>query len=618
MKELIRTNVILNERYQIRKLLAQGGMGAIYLAWDILHRRHVAIKVAYLHVPEARAQFRREADYLQRLSHHSLPRVWEVFSDTQRDFLVMEYIPGNNLEDFVNKRGKQPEWLVLRWADELLDALIYLHSQNPPILHRDIKPGNLKLRQDDTLVLVDFGIATEYLPHTSSQSGVPAVSPGYSPPEQYISQAVIDVRSDIYAVGATLYFLLTGRVPPPSLDRAQGNKKLIPIQQLAPDVSVETQELVQRAMAIHREERWANAIVMRRAVSQAAGKLATRSTKPAAWRKSPGTLSMKGIARVLNAWTILMVGGVIAVILGLMSWPRTQGETPSLLKALFRKQPIEAMATPALSTPIVNREIVPEPGGTIRTGGIITSAGGVEIPGNPPRTPVLNVHTVTPAATPTAVAIIPPTSTPVRLTSPTPTATATGTIPPLPRATATKANIVRLRLLRPEAGASAGESVTCQWEVSDGSLAAEQGLELLFWPRGKNPLQDGIRLSEPIRDLKTTRWTVSLIALPAGEYEWGIVLVQLQPYRRLRLVSDSRLFRVRHATPSPTPTSPPPPTPTSPPPPTPTPQPTSPPPTPTPTPAPPTPTPTPPMPPSPTPTPTPPMPPSPLPTPPEL
>ncbi len=192
MQDEIHTNTVLNGRYQVQRVLARGGMGAVYLAqrvlarggmgavylaWDQQHRRQVAIKLARLADPEARAQFRREAGYLQRLSHHSLPRVWDVFSDTQRDFLVMEYIPGDNLDELVRRAGKQPEWLVLRWADELLDALNYLHNQNPPIIHRDIKPSNLKLRQDETLVLVDFGIAKEYLPDVHTQTGSTPTGP---------------------------------------------------------------------------------------------------------------------------------------------------------------------------------------------------------------------------------------------------------------------------------------------------------------------------------------------------------------------------------------------------------------------------------------------------------
>ncbi len=114
----------------------------------------------------------------------------------------------------MRRQGPLPEWLALRWADELLDGLAYLHSQQPPIIHRDIKPGNLKLRQDDTLVLVDFGIAKEYLPGVDTIPGADAVTPGFSPLEQY-SDALTDARSDLYSVGATMYFLLTGVAPPP-------------------------------------------------------------------------------------------------------------------------------------------------------------------------------------------------------------------------------------------------------------------------------------------------------------------------------------------------------------------------------------------------------------------
>ncbi len=227
LTEQIRTNAILNDRYLVQKELGQGGMGAVYMAQDLQNRRTVAIKVARLPGPEARAQFQREAGYLQKLHHHSLPRVWDYFSDTQRDFLVMEYIPGEDLETLVHRKGPQAEWLVLRWIDELLDGLEYLHGQNPPIIHRDIKPGNLKLRQDETLVLVDFGIAKEYLPGTDTSPGANAVTPGFSPLEQY-SGIATDARTDIYSVGATMYFLLTAQHPAARARSRRGRQKAPP------------------------------------------------------------------------------------------------------------------------------------------------------------------------------------------------------------------------------------------------------------------------------------------------------------------------------------------------------------------------------------------------------
>ncbi len=243
------------------------------------NRRPVAIKVARLAGPEARAQFQREAVYLQRLHHHSLPRVWDYFSDTQRDFLVMEYIPGEDLETLVQRKGPQPEWLVLRWADELLDGLEYLHSQNPPIIHRDVKPSNLKPRQDETLVLVDFGIAKEFVPGMDTLPGASAVTPGYSPPEQY-SNTVTDARSDIYSVGATMYFLLTGHHPPPAPDRASGDRKLLPPSQFIPDLSTGTEMVVRKALSLPRDERWANAADMRRPLAQNAQQLTVKKTPP--------------------------------------------------------------------------------------------------------------------------------------------------------------------------------------------------------------------------------------------------------------------------------------------------------------------------------------------------
>ncbi|HRI57529.1 MAG TPA: serine/threonine-protein kinase, partial [Anaerolineae bacterium] len=274
MTDEIRTNTIFVGRYQMQRELGRGGMGSVYLAFDMQFRKPVAIKVARLAGPEARAQFRREALYLQRLRHHNLPQVLDIFSDTQRDFLVMEYIPGDDLEARVQQQGPQPEWLVLRWADELLDVLDYLHTQTPPIIHRDIKPGNLKLRQNDTLVLVDFGIAAEHRPEETEFVGATAVTPGFSPPEQY-TDSPADARSDVYSAGATLYYLLTGVIPAAAPERASNEAALAPVRKLASKTSANTDALLSKALNLASEERWANAAEMRRAAVVAARKLAS-------------------------------------------------------------------------------------------------------------------------------------------------------------------------------------------------------------------------------------------------------------------------------------------------------------------------------------------------------
>ena len=276
MTEVIGIGTVLNSRYTVQQELGQGGMGAVYLAQDLQHRRPVAIKVARLGGLEARDRFRREAAFLKRLHHHSLPRVWDYFSDTQRDFLVMEYIPGEDLESLVHRHGPQPEWLVLRWADELLDGLDYLHTPESPLIHRDIKPGNLKLRTDETLVLVDFGIATELRPDKDTEQGAQAVTPGFSPPEQYTDKPT-DARTDIYSVGATLYFLLTGQTPRAAIERAEKSAALPAPSEVVPSISSSSDMLIGKALQLHHEDRWRSAAEMRHAVAYASQNLTAKS-----------------------------------------------------------------------------------------------------------------------------------------------------------------------------------------------------------------------------------------------------------------------------------------------------------------------------------------------------
>jgi len=223
----IKSGEILRDRYKIRRIIGHGGMGCIYLADDLrLEGRMCALKEVEhdLTLPEemikqARDQFMREATVLARLDHPNLPKVSDFFSQGGRDFLVMDFVPGKDLRTLMNEAHQKGEFLsereVLSWANQLANALNYLHSQNPPILHRDIKPSNLKLTPNDTVKLVDFGLvkilASEEVTITILQGRGTAL---YTPLEQYGGDSGhTDIRSDVYAFGATLYHLLTNQKP---------------------------------------------------------------------------------------------------------------------------------------------------------------------------------------------------------------------------------------------------------------------------------------------------------------------------------------------------------------------------------------------------------------------
>src|SRR6266849_514241 len=183
---------VLHNRYRIERVIGHGGMGAVYQARD-LNRRGIlcAVKEMSLSMvpPEERTRaiqnFKIEAKMLWGLSHPNLPAFTNFFAENQRYFLVMEYIEGQTLEDLLERQGAPfPERRVLRWAEQLCDVLQYLHSQNPPIIFRDMKPGNIMLTRPGHIKLIDFGIARFFRPTHGPDTQLLG-TPGYAPPEQY-------------------------------------------------------------------------------------------------------------------------------------------------------------------------------------------------------------------------------------------------------------------------------------------------------------------------------------------------------------------------------------------------------------------------------------------------
>ncbi len=209
-------NRVLQRRYELVGVLGQGGMGTVYMARDLrLHNRPCVVKKLrddfYRQEDRQKALsfFEREAGVLSRLKHPNIVHVLDFFQEGFDYFLVMEYVEGKDLGSIVADRGSPfPEEQVLPWVGEILDVLEYLHGHDPPVIYRDLKPSNVMIDVDGRVKLVDFGIAR---PFTEGGDNTHVISPGYSPPEQYWGAA--DQRSDIYALGATMYFLLTGVEP---------------------------------------------------------------------------------------------------------------------------------------------------------------------------------------------------------------------------------------------------------------------------------------------------------------------------------------------------------------------------------------------------------------------
>ncbi len=244
---------ILNNRYRIDGMLGRGGMGAVYLSFDLTLQIEVAVKENLNVDPVAERQFRREASLLATLRHPNLPRVTDHFILEGQQYLVMDFIAGEDLETHCS-RQRAIVGEVLSWSDMICDALIYLHSLQPPVIHRDIKPANIKLQPDGNLKLVDFGIAKVF-DQTQTTTGARGLTPGFSPPEQY-GGSHTDHRSDQYALGATLYSMLTGQRPTDCIERLFNKKPLTPLRSLNPSVSPSTEAAIQKALALDPNDRF--------------------------------------------------------------------------------------------------------------------------------------------------------------------------------------------------------------------------------------------------------------------------------------------------------------------------------------------------------------------------
>ncbi len=258
---------ILQSRYRVISLLAQGGFGAVYQGWDDNLGKPVAIKENLDTSPEAQRQFQQEARILSNLSHPNLPRVTDhFFIPGFGQYLVMDFIEGEDLQAMLDRtRHPLPEAHALAWIDQVCAALEYLHEQTPPIIHRDIKPANIKITPQGKAVLVDFGISKIYDSQLKTTLGARAVTPPYSPPEQY-GQGSTDPRSDLYALGATLYTLLTGQEPPESVDRVSNGLQLTPPRQLRPSLSPQIDTAIVRACEVNRTQRYQSARELRQAL----------------------------------------------------------------------------------------------------------------------------------------------------------------------------------------------------------------------------------------------------------------------------------------------------------------------------------------------------------------
>jgi eukaryotic-like serine/threonine-protein kinase len=262
MNMAIQTGYVLNNRYRIARLLGQGGFGAVYRAWDINLNRVCAVKENLETSTQARQQFEREATVLANLSHPNLPRVTDHFViPNQGQYLVMDFVEGHDLETVVSQQGTLPHKQAFHWISQIADALAYLHTQIPPVIHRDIKPANIRVDAKGKAYLVDFGLVKLFQTQVPTAPAARGVTPGYAPLEQY-KQWGTDARTDIYALGATLYTLITGQVPQESVDRAMRDT-LPPANGINTKVPQRVGAVVAKAMAMHPDDRYQTAAALK-------------------------------------------------------------------------------------------------------------------------------------------------------------------------------------------------------------------------------------------------------------------------------------------------------------------------------------------------------------------
>jgi serine/threonine protein kinase len=428
----------LQNRYRIVSMLGQGGMGAVYRAWDTRLNVSVAVKemipqpgLNQQTLTQLRQQFQQEAQILARLVHPYLVRVTDFFEEDGNAYLVMDFVEGESLVDLIEREGALPEPQVLEWTYQLLEALGYCHDQG--IIHRDIKPQNVIIRSDGRAVLVDFGLVKLWDPndpHTrTAMRGMG--TPEYAPPEQYDTQAGhTDPRSDIYGLGATIYHALTGQAPPTATMRIANPVLFQRPRTLTPHITSTTENAVLRATELALGNRFADTQEMAAALrgkSVPTTTVAVTPGVPERTRVMPGATAVPGVQpipvagrRRVPTW-VWAVGGVavVAIIFGAIL---IGGRGRSSKSADSTATAIAIAALEATDTPSPTLPPSPSP--------------------SPSPTPVpteTQTPTSAPTETPTPPRTKPPTSTPRHTPEVTPTETPTGT----PTATRTTSTATR-------------------------------------------------------------------------------------------------------------------------------------------------------------------------------
>jgi serine/threonine-protein kinase len=250
---------LLNDRYNIIRMLGKGGMGMVYLANDTSLDHQVAVKENIGPGEERSQQFLKEARLLASLRHPNLPRVTDYFIVGDLQYLVMDFLEGDDLQSLLEREGRQPVEKVLNWAADLVEAFQYMHTQKPPVIHRDIKPANIRLRADGHAALVDFGIAKAAESSQHTAAGAKGYTPGFASPEQ-AGGGRTSPRSDQYSLAATIFTLLTGNRPEDSVNRILQGAPLQNPSTLNPQIPLNVSTALCKAMSLRPEDRFEDVI----------------------------------------------------------------------------------------------------------------------------------------------------------------------------------------------------------------------------------------------------------------------------------------------------------------------------------------------------------------------
>jgi serine/threonine-protein kinase len=494
---------LLQNRYRIISRLGQGGMGAVYRAWDTRLNVPVAVKemipqpgLDAAKLKQLRRQFQQEAQVLARLDHPHLVDVTDFFAEASNVYLVMKFIEGESLAHLINHQGALSEKRVVTLAEQLLEALAYCHSQG--VLHRDVKPQNVIIRPSGAAVLVDFGLVKLWDPRDprtkTAMRGMG--TPEYAPPEQYDMTGHTDARSDIYSLGATLYHALTGQAPPTATQRSAGQGTFKPPRALNRSISPGVETAVLRAMELRVQDRFQSAQEMKAAFGKTVeGGTPTRLMPE---RRAPSDQARK--KRDIPLW-VLGVGGagaLVLVVLGLIL-------VISGLDGGAEETPTSPERDVATTVPAVVTEVTAPTATWTPVPPTVTS------PASPAPT---STPTSGPTSTPKGAAPSEPTESPVATA--TPSATATPTTTSSPPTTAPSATAPQL--VSPGQGGSYQSPITFQWR---GSLQPDQAYQVTAYHVGSgDTIQSELLTSQD--------WTVELPAERVGEWRWQVVVVQEQ------------------------------------------------------------------------------------------